>query len=135
MRSILVSVMVLAALAACGGDDDGGGTIDAGEVPGGDGVICGDDTCTAGTEECCSDDGTSQCVAIDTCVGRGFACDGAEDCHGDEICCLLGDDGAHCRAPDDCEITLCNSGDDCADPAEGCCADTTLMCTPECAAP
>lgn len=107
--------------AGVGGGPDGG-------VTGGNGVLCGTSTCTAGQQCCAEFSGGLSCAPTGTSCIAGFAatCDGIEDCGG-LACCMDGAD----RAPASCSTMaacrslpdqLCRDAMDCTDPqARQCC--------------
>jgi len=116
--------------AAVGGSDSGGGgsdgsTDNADAAGGGDfmGIPCAGDTCQAGTEVCCAGEGGLTCEA--TCDTVSFACDGPEDCTGDNICCGSGADGTICATAADCGAgdgdVICHTADDCPEAGQECC--------------
>jgi len=118
--------------AAVGGGSDGGDQVDtdasadsadaaAGDVTG---IPCAGDTCEAGTEVCCAGEGGLTCET--TCDTVSFACDGPEDCEGDNVCCGSGQDGTVCAAPGDCGEAqdgdvVCHVADDCPEAGQDCC--------------
>ncbi len=116
--------------AAAGGDDGGGGGdgdagTDNADAAGGDftGITCADDTCEAGAEVCCLGDMGLTCAA--ECAGTSFACDGPEDCEGENICCGSRD-GTLCTAAGDCGgggegDAVCHVAEDCPEAGQECC--------------
>lgn len=136
---LVVSMVLAAALAACGGDDNGPG----GDGPGDDvdidaafdqtGIPCGEGgRCTAGTEECCFEGEVASCVATGTCAGTSLRCDGAEDCATDTQSCCIAGAGTLCRSPSLCDSFLCNSDDDCPGPEDARCCDQGQCRTEAC---
>jgi hypothetical protein len=114
-----------------GGDTDAGATTDAGTS----GVPCGDVTCGA-EQRCCTTlvpggEPMTECVgAEERCEGIAIACDGPEDCDGDDVCCLGGigpggGGGARCGPADRCPSIACHDAEDCPE-TDG----RPLMCCP-----
>jgi hypothetical protein len=129
-----VAIVVVTLVASCGEDestpqiDAPASTIDA--AAGGGGVVCEIETtsCPLPAQVCCDvDSGPDTCIASGTaCAGRPLACDGPEDCSGQE-CCLF-DDRSECLDTGICGTTgvisevMCHRDTDCDTAAgESCC--------------
>jgi hypothetical protein len=131
--------LVMIALVACGGGDDGGGTdknrdadptadTPAADAPPatpdaafGPGALCGATTCPT-TQVCCTG-ATLSCKAAADCPTQHFACDGPEDC-GAGTCCFGsgGQGGSECRAAgQNCNDVACHADSDCGGSTPKCC--------------
>lgn len=100
---------------------------DAASSGGGDGVACGDVTCTD-PEVCCvtggMGGGSAACTAADACMGVPITCDGPEDCDGGDVCCGNfggGGGSADCAPADGCTAVVCHETADCPNPGDTCC--------------
>jgi hypothetical protein len=125
-----VGFFLCALLVAAGGCDSSGGgtaectgkswrtsTTNAVACPGADGCSCaGTACCLNGTME----DFSGSCMALASCVGAAFACDGPEDCATGDVCCAnFSNDTAECKSANDCTFqpnskAMCHSDADCA---------------------
>jgi hypothetical protein len=88
---------------------------------GGDGVVCGSDTCGAG-DQCCADfiSGVPVCIPVTaSCNGFGATCDGVEDCDGNPCC----QNGSSVACGIDCGDRACLQPADCPASEPMCCFD------------
>jgi hypothetical protein len=98
-----------------GAPDAPGAAADAGRPDGAVGVDCGGMMCVM-TDECCLMGMSVSCVPAGTCPGGPVACDGPEDCGGDNCCVMLGGGGmasSMCSADPCPQITACHDNSHC----------------------
>lgn len=128
-RALVVSLLVLAALAAAGAcsiDQTGAGAADAGAVGGGGGSDSGSisNTCFPGAKACPDPTGKLLCESADN---------PATGCKGSTACapCELPHAAAKCADPSGCAVETCDTGwNDCnTDPSDGC--ETSLQNDPQ----
>ncbi len=101
-------------------------------VCGGMGISCpGISSCTIGQEACCiSSEGSAYCVAPNACGDMGsveLQCDGADDCEGEQVCCMpefVGNASAFCTAGCLEDTVLCSRDSQCPN-ATSCLMDSS----------
>jgi hypothetical protein len=108
-----------------GGKSTGGASMGgaAGE-PNDPGVTCGSEVCDAGTQRCCAGVAGFACVANNqACNGAVLDCTTANDCSGNEVCCLTfaSSDSSASVCKDQCagmgagrERQLCSTDEECS---------------------
>jgi hypothetical protein len=102
-------------------------------------IECGNTTCDASTQECCTTAAGPSCIAKGgTCYGSVALCDGPEDCNTGEVCCgrnYGSSRGLRCATTCNNGTVVCHLDSDCGS-GERCCGTETIAgysvttCTP-----